>query len=543
MRVRCIWLMVLAAFVTAACVAPSRNDRRTEQLLTELDGYVSAREMYVARKKDQMEALSRLARSTQDPYRRYDLEMDMAAQYFAFQFDSTQHYYKHCQELAREELQDTDKEDRALIGLVRLYEKAGSFMEAYTLLYQKIDTLRMGPDRLTEYLLAQYDFLYDLAGNSGLVERMAIPPIEPLRERLLARLPAHSTDWRRLRRDAFVAEGQLARADSLAQVLLSSSKPDQHAYAIHAFFKSEIAGQRGRPAEQFAWLVRSAESDILNSVKDYASLTMVAQHLLSTDVARSFRYVRIAQEDAIFYNAKLRPWQISRFMMQVEDAYSQRQERQHRGGLIAMILLAVMTLVLAVGTWFLIARSRKLTRLGKELEQSNARLAAANEQLETLNQQISQADQVKESHIIAFLQDLAAQISLIRAEDNHFRNLLKQGKADLLLKELSISGRSEKARENFYETFDKTFLSMYPRFVEQFNALLQPQARVQPPKGRLNTELRIFALIHLGVDDSKKIATMLDYSASTIYNYKVSVKNAALGDRENFENAVKSIEK
>ena len=79
--------------------------------------------------------------------------------------------------------------------------------------------------------------------------------------------------------------------------------------------------------------------------------------------------------------------------------------------------------------------------------------------------------------------------------------------------------------------------------MEQFNALLQEDARIVPPPGRLSTELRIFALIRLGVDDSKKIATMLDYSVSTIYNYKVSVKNAALGDRDKFEERVKMIGK
>ena len=100
-----------------------------------------------------------------------------------------------------------------------------------------------------------------------------------------------------------------------------------------------------------------------------------------------------------------------------------------------------------------------------------------------------------------------------------------------------------KRRRQFYETFDQTFLGMYPSFVEAFNDLLLPQARLSPPKGRLNTELRIFALIRLGVDDSKKIAAMLDYSVSTIYNYKVSVKNSALGDRDTFEERVKQIGK
>jgi hypothetical protein len=150
---------------------------------------------------------------------------------------------------------------------------------------------------------------------------------------------------------------------------------------------------------------------------------------------------------------------------------------------------------------------------------------------------------VKERQIVTFLEGLAGQISLIRAEDNRYRNLLKQGKADTLLKELSITGRSEKAREEFYASFDRTFLAMYPDFVAQFNGLLKEEARVTPPEGRLTTELRVFALIRLGVDDSKKIASMLDYSPSTIYNYKVSVKNASLGPRETFEERVKLIGK
>jgi len=98
-------------------------------------------------------------------------------------------------------------------------------------------------------------------------------------------------------------------------------------------------------------------------------------------------------------------------------------------------------------------------------------------------------------------------------------------------------------REDFYETFDRTFLGLYPDFVEQFNALIAEEARIHPPKGRLTTELRVFALIRLGVEDSKKIAAMLDYSVSTIYNHKVAIKNASLGDREGFEERVKMIGK
>ena len=168
---------------------------------------------------------------------------------------------------------------------------------------------------------------------------------------------------------------------------------------------------------------------------------------------------------------------------------------------------------------------------------------AVNEALNGFNRQISSSDRMKESFIISFLESFSNQIHLFRTEDNRIRNLVKRGRTDQLLKDAGLSERAEKAREDFYKTFDTTFLAMYPAFVEQFNQLLREEARVTPPKGRLNTELRIFALIRLGVDDSRRIATMLDYSPSTIYNYKVSAKNNAIGDRDSFEERVKKIGK
>lgn len=536
--------LLATVLLTAACGRMSRSDREIGQLLTELDGYVGAREVYVARKQDQMDALRRLCRSTQEPRRRYELEMNIAREYFAFSFDSTQAYLKHCQKLAGERLRDQDLYNQASIELGHLYAKAGNYMEASQLLYGQIDTAGLNPSLKADYLWYLYDFSKDLAGNSGVAEQLSIPPEASFRPRLYHVLPKDSDRWRSVLRDEFIDSGRLASADSVNRLLLSTVRQEDRNYAIYAFFQSEIEEQRGNQASRMGWLIRSAECDLINAVRDYASLTMVAQNVLPVDVDRSFRYLRLAQEDALLYNAKLRPWQISRFLMEVEDAYSERQARANKVSVVSSILLAILVFVLALITYFLIARSRKLSRMQSALESSNEKLAIANGELSSLNLQISKADKVKEKYIIDFLEGLSAQVSLVRAEDNRFRNLLKQGKADQLLKELSIVGRAEKARDEFYQTFDTTFLAMYPNFVEQFNALLQEDARFHLGKGeRLNTELRIFALIRLGIDDSKQIASMLDYSVSTIYNYKVSVKNAALGDRDTFEERVKQIGK
>ena len=534
---------LLVLLIPGACVRSDGLDRSTRRLLNELDGYVSARDVYVARKLDQMDALRKLALSTDDPLLRFETEMSIADAYFAFSFDSTQHYLKHCQILASERLNDVDRFNEASIQLGHLYAKAGSYMEAYRLLYEQIDTASLSASLKTDYLLALYDFSMDLAGNSGMVERLNIADAASFRPALYERIPKDSETWRTVLRDDLFAQGRYAQADSVGHLLIAGTNPEEHAYAIFAFYLADIADRMGRSDERMAWLIRSAESDLINAVKDYASLTMVAQSILSSDVDRSFRYLRIAQEDALFYNAKLRPWQISRFMIEVQDAYSGRQARMQRLADIASVLLAVLVAALSVVSWFYVSRSRKLAQTQKRLEESNARLTVANEKLNGLNRQISNADQVKEGFIVSFLESFASQIHLFRSEDNRLRNLLKRGRTDLLLKDISRSDRSEKARDEFYQTFDTTFLAMYPDFVERFNDLLQEEARIHPPKGALTTELRIFALIRLGVDDSKQIARMLDYSLSTIYNYKVSVKNHAAGDRDSFEERVRQIGK
>ena len=542
-RIRCIGVLLAVALGAAACRPVPRPDRGTQQLLLELDGYISASNMYVARKLDQMDALGKLARSTRDPLRRYELEMNIAREFFPFSFDSTQLYLKHCQELARDVLDDQDLYNETSVQLGHLYAKAGSYLEASQLLYGGLDTTTFSPSLMAEYMWVLYDYSKDLAGNSGMVEKLSIPPDSSFRPRLYQLLPKDSDRWRSVLRDEFMERGRLSSADSLNRLLLSTVKPEDRDFAIFAFFQSEIENLKGNQPDRIAWLIRSAECDIVNAVKDYASLTMVAQNILPMDVDRSFRYLRMAQEDAVLYNAKLRPWQISRFLMEVENAYSVRQDRQNKTSVISSILLGVLVLVLSLIAYFLVVRSRKLSRMQKALESSNVQLAAANEELSVLNQRISKADKVKDAYIMDFLQGLSEQVALIRSQDNRFRNLLKQGKSDQLFRELAISERSEKALENFYRMFDETFLALYPDVVDQFNALLQEDARIVPPPGRLTTELRIFALIRLGVDDSKKIATMLDYSVSTIYNYKVSVKNAALGDRDKFEERVKMIGK
>ena len=308
----------------------------------------------------------------------YELEMNMAREYFSYSLDSTQHYLKSCQAIARDQLKDKDRYNAATIMLGHLYGKGGNYLEASQILYGQIDSASLSPSLKAEYYWVLYDFCGDIAGNSGIVESLSIPPASAYLPTLFRLLPKDSPRWRMALRNKYIEEGNLQSADSVSALLLAGVKPEDRDYAIHAYFQSEIEYRRGNPAERMRWLVQSAECDLVNAVRDYASLTMVAQIILPSDVDRSFRYLRMAQEDALAYNARLRPWQISRFLMEVEDAYSVRQADARSSAIVGLVVMAVLVVILLLATWMLVARSRNLTRTKAALESSNRKLAQAD---------------------------------------------------------------------------------------------------------------------------------------------------------------------
>lgn len=511
-------------------LALSSCGRQTDNpSLDELDSYLQERTAYESRKLESLDKGRYLLRRVQSPQLRYEACMDLADEFYSYQFDSTLAYLRESQSLARD-IGDPLRQVRTDLAIARAYTTSGHFLEAYKSLYETIDSTALTPSLKKDYLCVLFRFSQDLAGNSGMIETFNIPDKAYYRDRLLPLLEKDSFEWRNIVIDQLIGEGRLAQADSLSQALVRSLDPHSHNFAIAAYNQSLISEFMGDSQGRLRWLVRSAEADIVNAVKDYASLTTIAQIVMDTDVDRSFRYLQQAQADAIFYNAKLRPWQISQFFMNIEQRYEARQQQFRRNSTLAAILMAILAGLLAFVVRLLVQRTRKLSKARIQQEEANARLAEMNdEQL---------------SHIARFLGYLSDNVAQLRQDENRSRKLLKQGRSEELLKNLSASTRAEDALENFYRIFDDTFLGIFPDFVEQVNALLRPHAQLSPRKGeRLCTELRIFALIRLGVTDSKDIARMLHYSVSTIYNYKVSVKNGVLGDRDAFEAQVQSIGK
>ena len=185
---------------------------------------------------------------------------------------------------------------------------------------------------------------------------------------------------------------------------------------------------------------------------------------------------------------------------------------------------------------------KKLSLIRKQLHNTNMELVKLNQDLHDTNNNLEEANLVKEEYIARFFDQCSEYIDKFENYRKSLNTKAKNNQLDDLLAMVKSRTLIETELEELFHNFDSVFLNIYPTFIDEFNTLLMPNEHIYPKQGELlNTELRIFALIRLGITDSVKIASFLRYSLRTVYNYRTKVRNKAAGSRDDFENIVKKI--
>ena len=433
----------------------------------------------------------------------FQAERELYDAYFSYQYDKALDAADELEYLAGR-VGDRSLMAEASLKKASLFTTAGMYLEA-SLAIQSIDTVSLAPDQKLKYYYLQQSFCYDFREYSGSETGGAelLENVERYRRLYIENTPETDFQHRHLRVLDLLNSGRLEEADSLGTANLSMLDPSSHEYAIAAYFQGVIRRDLGDPDGAVRWYIRSAIADIRSSTMDNASLHSVAVDLLNNygDVERAFRYTQISLDNAMFYNAKLRPLQIARSLPAIEKAYRELQERHEESSRRLMATILLMVGLLLVICALLLYYHRRLRKVNVELTEASA---------------------AKEEYLALFLS-------------------MSSRYLDKLKKHLTQAQMDEELK-NFYTAFDNAFLQIYPDFVEQFNALLKPEARVELKKDELlNTELRIFALIRMGITQSSHIASLLRYSVNTIYNYRAQTKAAAVNGKESFEDQVRTL--
>ncbi len=544
-------LLPLLCCLLSGLATPLQAGTVLESLLEKLDGELEKSDVYVSSRYRRIRLLLDMrgdAGLSQE--QRFQLNRRLYEEYFPFKFDSALLLLNDNLHLAQS-IGDEQRAAETLVELGMLYTTSGMYLEAQEVMTSQIDTLAMNDGQLNRYYWVQQRFNRDFreySKNSTLTQT-AVRRLAYYRERLFERLPADSEEYLSLLVSRALDDGEMEFADSINGILLARHAPDSHAYAMHAYDQALISFALDRD-DYREWYTRSAIADVVTATKDNASIASLARQLfVDQEIERAFHYILISMDDAIFYNAKLRPWQVAQILPIVEKSYTERMratQRTRQSLITAVVISAVLILIFALYAYVMFRRAQRAAR---EIRGKNTRISSINEelvgmnaQLRELNRSITEANGVKEEYIGLLLSMCSNYIEKLLGLQRTVKRKLSAGKGAELQKELSSSALMDAELEDFYNMFDGAFLRLYPDFVEEFNSLLKEEERIVLPKGELlNTELRIFALIRLGITDSSKIAALLRYSVNTIYNYRAKVKNKARINRDDFENSIRTI--
>jgi regulatory protein susR len=549
-RISLKWVAVIAAFLS---FFPSLWAGSSDSLLVKLNQTIEQRPSYMQRKEEALETLRQSLRklSAGNVEGRMNLYEALWQENRSYNTDSSLFYATALSQLAQQAGNEEQKQN-ALLHRATALMTIGMFKEADEI----IKPLREGgilPGQRSQFfhlgrslfgLMADYAVTaQDKAAYASLTD--------DFRDSLLTIYEAGSNMYRMIYADKLTAHGKYAEA--LRELLPFTPTGDGRFDAGYHYTIAEAYYHMGRIEEARHYYTLAAISDMQSDTREYIALRKLAVILFqSGDIDRAYHYLTLCMADAKACNARLRILEILDTFPVVNEAYLEKKQQQQRviTGVLIAISLLVVSLIFAI---FSVLKQKKalqqaqtdLAYANSQLNEVNRTLVEYNEEMKRQNQLITETSYLKEAYITQYMDQCSSYLEKMESFRKRLRQLLSAGKTKEIQQALtSYNQEVETELAEFYDSFDTTFINLFPTFVEDFNALLREDEQVQlKPGQKLNTELRVFALIRLGITDSTKIAHFLRYSVTTIYNYRTRMRNRARGDRDELEKQVMEIGK
>ena len=524
-----------------------------DSLLNVLDKTIKEADTYVQIKENKLHELKKEARKTPPvSVERYHLNNDIYLEYKAYSSDSALHYLNENMLLARQ-LNDKERELKIQLELSYLLSSIGMYMEAADIL-NSIDRQTL-PSSLLGHYYTCYEHVYFEAGAAQPRYKMFASRYVKLshayRDSMQVTLDPSSATYLWLRETQLREAGKYDEALEFSDRRLAESSFGTPQYALVAYQRFRLFESMGKKDEHLYYLVLSAISDVRSAIKEQSSLMVLAQELNSKgDLKRAYDYINFSWEISQFYKTRLRSWMNITPLSMINGNYQDIIKQQNRELLIYIACVALLALLLVIALIYIYRQMKALSIAKKGLQEVNERLFSLNEELEEVNRhlrstnlELSESNLIKEAYIARFFKLCSVYVDRLQAYRKLVNKKLQRGQVAELLKMTHLSNDIVTVEvQELYANFDSAFLHLFPNFVESLNALLLPDEQiVLKPDELLNTELRIFALIRLGIKDSSQIAELLHYSVNTIYNYRSRVKTKARVSRDDFEDLVAKI--
>lgn len=524
--------MLLVLLTTSPVYAKPQND------LASLDSVLSIRDTFLKNKKRRIDSIkSRIPVNApiMDKLKGYDR---LYEEFLTLSFDSAMRYINLAEKLVSD-TGDYDLNAKVRIHKSMSYATSGHFSQAIDEL-KKIQSSCLSDTLLEKYYQA-YQWTYGLWAEYSQDKTFA--PIyyrnsKTYLDSLIQVTPRNTSLYNyRIAEKALMFNHDFETAKKNYLKVVEKEPKNSRLYAQSAFALAQAYNNLQDRANYRKWLINAAISDQMIPLKENLALQDVALLIKNEDgdLERANAYLNYSLNDALEYNNRLRILEIGKKLPAIATAYQETVLVKNKQLHLYLATIVIIVIILIIAIAMIIEQKRKIRN-------RNVTLSTFNDQLKVFNKQLQETNRSREQYVNLFLNLCAGYIDKYNRLQLTVTSKVKAGQYNELQKLLQANSRPSEAelREVFFN-FDTAFLRLYPDFIKNVNTLLQPDKAICPKSSELlNANLRILALIRMGITDSTKIATLLFYSQQTIFNRRTEMRNRAI-NRDSFEKEIMDI--
>ena len=561
-------LIVCLLFPTYVCADTSKHAlEENRKLLHSLDSLLEQQDLFVRVKEERIKQLKMQYSRVKDVKELYAMNRMVYLEYRVYDADSALHYINKNIQLA----QQTNNRTWEVVSLLEqsfVLTSSGLLTEALKAV-SDIQPEELPQNLRSEYfgrLCTLYSRLRDYSSENSQLSEHYNNLQKAFRDSVyLTATPDELRYWN-CRAWLYMGTPEIEPVKQAFEENKQTLSNDSRKYSIATYNLSAIYRSENNESKYLENLILSAMADIRSVNGDIGSLQEIAEYLFKHgEIDRAYNYILYCSQKAMLFHNRVRIVKMSHLQNQIYKAYQEQSRTQQKRLQASLIAVSFLFLVLIGAFLFIRKQMRRLKEANLKLDSTNQKLSVnmdalstahqrleevnmqlkdLNTQLQEVNDQLRESNYVKEEYIGYVFNICSTYISKLEEFRKNINRKLKVGQIEDVKAMTDSSATASNELKEFYQNFDTIFLHLYPDFVGDFNALLLPEERIELKEGELlNTELRIHALIRLGITDSVKIADFLHCSAQTVYNNRLRTRNKSIIPKEDFINAVKKLGK
>lgn len=535
-----IWFIALLLTLTIMSMAQDKEllYETLDSLIAHYDEQTAEKERRIKSIKDGVSGISLT------PEQRFELNMRLYDEYIAYKYDSAYYYIQQ----NVEQLCGTDDHDRFAASAVRMahiLSVTGLFNMARELM-DEINPEVLDVQQRVDYYTQQSELnLYrsEMAQYTPFFSEF-ISRAQYYRQLIIQIAPKDSYDYIFNQATYICETGDEDKAIQMLEDYLPQIKRGTRTYGIVTSTLAYFYQRKENKAQQEHYLLLSAISDEEGAIRENNSLRSLSEVLMARGESdNAYRYLYQSFREAQFYGSRLRLMQMGRIAPQVMQLYDEERSQTQRLTNAILIIISIVSLLLIAGIFYTSKLIRKNRAAHRQILEMNKTLSQQNETISSINNQMKEANRIKEEYIGRFLELNSIMIERGEKRLKLFNRLARERKLEELYAELKATEPVANSIRDFHQHFDEAFLNIFPDFIAHVNQLLLEEYQFESTgEGvkKLTTELRILALVRLGINDNQKIADILRSSITTIYTYRSKLKAKAI-NKESFEDDVRKI--